>query len=405
MTAASNTLLTPDQITREAIRILHEKCVFARSINREYDSSFAQTGAKIGSTLRIRKPVKYLVSDGATMVKQDTTETSLSLPVTSRKHVGMGFTTNDLSMNIDDFSARFIDPAMSALAATVDADLISQATKATFNQVGTVGTVPNTLKMYLQARAKLNQYLAPKDGRTQILSSVQSAEIVDALKGLFNDTTQVGNQYKEGMMGRTAGADWIETESIHTHTNGTQTMVGTVGTTVSTDGTTTLVAAGMGASKTIKAGTVFTVAGVYAVHPETKVVRNGILQQFVVVSDATSDGSGAASLTVSPAMYYGSTAMQNISAAPTSTAVLTCVGTASTGYEQALLFQKNAFTFATADLVLPNGVDMASRQNYDGFSLRMIRDYNITDDEIGCRIDILYGFAPLYAEHACRITS
>lgn len=405
MAAANNTLLTPDQITKEALRILHEKLSFVRSINHQYDDSFAKKGAKIGDTLRIRMPVQYSVTDGATFVKQDSVEQNLSLAVTSRKHVGMGFTSNDLTMDIDNFSSRFIEPAMSVLAATVEADVISRATKATYNLVGSVGTVPNSLKTYLLGRAKLNQFLAPKDKRSQMVSSIQSAEIVEALKGLFNDQGEISRQYKEGYMGRAAGADWFESESIHTHVNGSATVVAAVDATVAVDGTDQLALKGLGNAGVVKAGSVITVASVFALHPETKVVRNAVLQQFVVTADATADSTGDATVTVSPKMYYGATPRKNISAAPQADAVATIVGAASTGYEQGLLFHRDAFTFATADLEMPEAAGFKSRQTYDGLSLRLVGDYNITDDESLYRIDILYGFTALRPEHACRITS
>lgn len=405
MAAANNTLLTPDQITREALRILHEKLSFVRSINRQYDDSFAKKGAKIGDTLRIRMPVQYNVTDGATFVKQDSVEQNISLSVTRRKHIGMGFTSNDLTMDIDNFSKRFIEPAMSRLAAEVETDAIASATKLTYNQVGSAGTVPSSLKTYLLGRAKLNQFLAPKDKRTQMVSSIQSAEIVEALKGLFNDQSEVSKQYKEGLMGRTAGADWVESESIYTHVNGSGTVTNAVDATVAVDGTDQLALKSLGNAGTVKAGTVLTVAGVYAVHPETKVARNAVLQQFVVLKDVTADGTGAAVVTVSPKMYYGATPRKNISAAPQANAQVKFAGAASTGYEQGLLFQENAFTFATADLELPQAAGFKSRQTYDGLSLRLVGDYDITDDESLYRIDILYGFGALRPEHACRVTS
>ena len=405
MAAANNTLLTPDQITREALRILHEKLSFVRSINRQYDSSFAKSGAKIGDTLRIRMPVQYNVTNGASFVKQDSVEQNISLSVTRRKHIGMGFTSNDLTMDIDNFSKRFIEPAMSRLAAEVETDAIASATKLTFNQVGSAGTVPASLKTYLLGRAKLNQFLAPKDKRTQMVSSIQSAEIVEALKGLFNDQSEVSRQYKEGLMGRTAGADWVESESIYTHVNGTGTVTSAVDATVAVDGTDQLALKSLGNAGTVKAGTVLTVAGVYAVHPETKTTRNAVLQQFVVLEDVTADGTGDAVVTVSPKMYYGATPRKNISAAPQADAVVKFAGAASTGYEQGLLFQEDAFTFATADLELPEAAGFKSRQTYDGLSLRLVGDYNITDDESLYRIDILYGFGALRPEHACRVTS
>ena len=406
MAAANNTLLTPDQITREALRILHEKLSFVRSINRQYDDSFAQKGAKIGDTLRIRMPVQYNVTDGATFARQDSIEQNISLSVTRRKHVGMGFTSNDLTMDIDNFSKRFIEPAMSRLAAEVETDAIASASKLTYNQVGSAGSVPNSLKTYLLGRAKLNQFLAPKDKRTQMVSSIQSAEIVDALKALFNDQSEVSKQYKEGLMGRTAGADWVESESIYTHVNGTGTVTNAVDATVAVDGTDQLALKSLGNAGTVTVGTVLTIAGVFAVHPETKVTRNAVLQQFVVTAvPGAADSTGDLTVTVSPKMYYGSTPRKNISAAPQADAEVKFVGVASTGYEQGLLFQEDAFTFATADLELPQAAGFKSRQTYDGLSLRLVGDYNITDDESLYRIDILYGFGALRPEHACRVTS
>lgn len=405
MAAANNTLLTPDMITKEALRILHEKLSFVRAINRQYDSSFAKTGAKIGDALRIRMPVQYNVTDGATFTKQDSIEQNISLSVTRRKHVGMGFTSHDLTMDIDDFSKRFLEPAMSALAAAVEADVIASATKLTYNLVGSPNTVPNSLKTYLLARAKINQFLAPKDKRSQMVSSIQSAEIVEALKGLFNDQGEISRQYREGYMGRAAGADWFESESVHTHLNGDATVTNAVDANVTVDGINEIALKGLGNAKTVKAGTVFTIDGVFAVHPETKAVRNSVLQQFVVLEDVTADSTGDAVVKVSPALYYGSTPRKNISKAPAADDVVKFVGAASTGYEQALLFHEDAFTFATADLEMPQAAGFKSRQTYDGLSLRIVGDYDISDDESLYRADILYGFTALRPEHACRVTS
>lgn len=399
----ANTLLTHDMITKEAIMILHEKATFLRSVNRQYDPQFAQSGAQIGSALRIRKPAQYVAVDGATMTPQDSVEQYTTLNVTSRKHVGIQFTSAEKTLHLNDFRRLILEPAMSTLVAAMEYDCISRATRATFNQVGTAGTIPATLTPYLDGRAKLNQNLAPKANRNALVSSVQSAKIVDALKSLAQDESGIAKQYREGSMGRVVGFDWAESESMRTHTNGTQTMAGTVSVTVSADGAESLVVAGAGNAGTIKAGTVFTIAGVFDVHPETKAPR-AHLKQFVVTADATANGSGVATLSVSPPMFFSATGRQNISSAPAATAVTTYVGAASTGYEQALLYQENAFTLATADLVLPQGAE-GSRAVHDGVSLRIVTDYNITDDLHPTRIDVLYGFAALRPEHACRVTS
>lgn len=401
----ANTLLTIDQITRESLMVLHEKLTFIRSINRDYDDQFAKSGAKIGATLRIRRPVQYSVTDGAVMSPSDSVEQYTTLTVDNQKNVGIQFSSAELTLSIDEYRSRFIEPAMAAMAAKIEADCIERAVKATFQMVGTAGTIPATLQTYLEGRALLNQALAPKDrNRNALISSNFSVKIVDALKSLGQDDTQIATQYREGHMARAVGFDWAESESMYSITNGTQTMAGTVSTTVSTDGTDQLVVTGLGASKTVTAGTAFTIAGVYNVHPENKTVRTS-LKQFVVTTAATSNGSGVATLTVSPKMYYDVTPRQNMSAAPQAGAVTTYFGALSTGYEQGLLYHKDAFTFATADLELPQGGATGSRAVYDGISMRIVKGYDITNDKHPARVDVLYGFAALRPSFAVRVSA
>lgn len=391
----ANTLLTPDMITKEALRILHQKLNFVGNINRQYDDSFAKSGAKIGDTLRIRKPVRYTVTDGAALGSQDSTETSVSLPITNQKHVPMSFTSAELTLDIDEFSKRFIEPAMAQLAASVEFDVLSKRYKDVFNVVGTPGSPLNSLKTVLEGRKKLNDNLAPNDGkRYTILNTQANVDLVDALKGLFQDSAAIKEQYKEGMMGRTAGFDFYENTLMPIHTAGAGVddayLVNGAGQT----GSSLVVDGGLGA---LKAGDVFTIAGVFQVHPETR-QSTGVLQQFVVTADYA---GGAGSVAISPAIIT-SGAYQTVSGPPADNAAMTFIGAASTAFQQSLQFHESAFTFATADLVLPQGVDFASRQTYDGISLRIIRQYDINTDAFPCRVDVLYGSASLYPQLAVR---
>lgn len=349
----ANTLLTPTAVTREALRILHEKLSFIGTIIRDYDDSFAQSGAKIGSSLKIRLPNQYTVRTGATLSAQDTEETSETLTVATQKGVDVNFTSAELTMDLDDFSSRIIEPAMSVLASNIEADALNM-TKDVYNLVGTPGTTPATLLTYLQARQKLNQYLAPKDNRCLQMDSEASATIVNALTGLFHDSTQIAKQYREGMMGRSAGYDWYENERGYVHTNGTD-VAGAVNDTGQASGDTSITVDGFTGAPT--AGSVFTFANVYAVHPETKVAYNH-LQQFTVVSATTT------SITFSPAII-STGAKQNIDALPADNAAVTFVGSASTAYNHNLAYQKEAFAFATADLIKPNGVDFCAREVFE----------------------------------------
>lgn len=393
----ANTILTPTAVTREALRILHQKLTFIGSINRQYDDKFAQEGAKIGTDLKIRLPNQYVVTDGAALTTQDTTEGSVTLQVTSQKHVGMNFTSAELALSMDDFSKRIIEPAMAVLAAAVEADALGTMRKDVYQQANNTAAAI-TFANILGGRRKLNEALAPQGDRTALLSSNDAAGIVDTLKGLFQDDSQIAKQYREGVMGRAAGFDFAESTHLSTQTRGDAASYVVNTSTGITSGTATITTTG--GTGTINVGEPFTVAGVNAVHPESK-ADTGVLQQFVVTSTQTATGAWP----VSPTPIT-SGAKQNIviNSAGASKAVV-IVGTASTNYGQSMVYHKDAFTFATADLVMPKGVDWGAREVYDGISLRIVRDYDINNDRLPCRVDILYGYKTLRAQLACRLAN
>lgn len=399
----ANTILTPAQITRESLRILHSKLTLIGNINRQYDDSFAKEGAKIGDSLKIRLPNQYTVRSGKTLSAQDTTETSTTLQVASQKGVDVNFSSAELTLSLDDFSKRILEPAMAVLAANIEADAMNMY-KDVYNLVGTAGTVPtgtDALKVYLQARQKLNENLAPMDNnRTMHLLPTSMVEIVNSLKGIFQDSKEVAEQYREGMMGRSAGFDWYENTLLPTHTLGNKVSSVTVNGASQTGSTLNI--GSVANADTFKQGTVFTIAGVYQVHQESKQAMAS-LQQFVVTADATMTTT-TGSITISPAITT-SGALQNVSASPANGAAITIVGSASTGYGQNLAFHKDAFTFATADLIMPKGVDFARREVYDGISLRIVRAYDINNDNLPCRIDVLYGYKTIRPQLACRVTN
>lgn len=392
----SNSILTPTQVNREILRVLHEKATFIGTTIRTYDDSYAQKGAKIGDSLKIRLPNKYTVRTGKTLVAQDTSEESVTMTVATQKGVDMNFSTAELTMSLDDFSKRIIRPAVAVLVSNIEYDALSTMTKDVYNLVGTAGTTPNTMLTFGEARAKLNQYLAPKDDRRNIqMDSIAMATMVDSNKGLFQDSKAIAEQYREGLIGRGAGFDWNENERIYVHTNGADISGITLDTFTLTNGATTATITGCSTAPTV--GTVFTFATGLAVHPETKQSYSH-LQQFVVTT-----GTTTTTLNFSPAIY-SSGAKQNVSVMPGTTSALTFVGAASTAYEQHLAYHEEAFAFATADLEMPQGVHFASRENFDGISVRIVRQYDINNDNIPCRLDVLYGYKTLRPELACRIT-
>lgn len=391
----ANSPLTPTEVTREALRILHQKLNFVGSIDRQYDSRFANEGAKIGDTLKIREPNQYTVTTGKTLNTQDVEETSISLQVQTQKHVGMNFSTAELTMSIDDFSKRIIDPAMSVLAANIEYDAMTMY-QDVYNSVwDSAGDLAYT--DVLDGRVLIQRGLAPTSDRTANLNSQDMVDVIKDTKTLFNDQAQLSKQYKEGFMGRAAGFDFMENTMWPGHTTGSENGSYVVNTSTGiTSGTATITTTG--GSGTLAVGDVFTVAGVFSVHPETK-VSTGELQQFVVTSAVSGTGAWA----VSPTPIT-SGAKQNVTivSAGASKAV-TVAGTASTAHRTSLIYQKEAFTFATADLLMPKGVDFARREVLDGISLRLVRQYDINNDNLPCRVDVLYGYKTLRPQFAARM--
>ena len=385
-----NTILTPTAVTREALRVLHQKLNFIGSITRDYDDRFAKSGAKIGDTLKIRLPNQYVVRTGATLVTQDTTETSVDLKVQTQKGVDLNFTSVDLTLNLQDFSDRILEPAMTVLAANIEFDAMSMF-KDVYQSIWNGGS-PATFNQVLQGRKLLVDALSPLSMRTANLNSQDNVDLVDALKGLFNDQGALAKQYREGYMGRTAGFDFMENTLWPAHTRGGSN--GAYLTNGATQSGASLIV-DTGATAPV-AGDVITIAGVFRVHPETK-QSTGILQQFVI-------GSGATTILfpISPAIV-ATGATQNVSTTAADNSAITFLGTASTAVGTSMVYQKEAFAFATADLVMPSGVDFAAREVMDGLSMRIVRQYAISSDTFPCRLDVLYGFKTLRAQLAARL--
>lgn len=391
----TQTILTPTAVTREALRILHQKLNFVGTINRQYDDQFAKSGAKIGTTLKIREPNQFTVRTGKTIDTQDISEESQTLTVATQKGVDVNFSSVELTMSLDDFSKRILDPAMSVLAANIEYDAMSMY-KDVYNAVWTPGSAI-AYNNILDGNVLLARGLAPTGNRTANLNPQDTADLIKDTKTLFNHQGELSGQYKEGHMGRAAGLDFMENTLWPGHTCGSENASYVVNTSTGiTSGTATITTTG--GSGTLAVGDVFTVVGVNSVHPETK-VDTGQLQQFVV----TSAVSGAGAWAVSPTPIT-SGAKQNIvinSAGASKTVVV--AGTASGADTTSLMYHENAFTFVTADLIMPNGVDFARREVLDGISMRIVRAYDINNDNLPCRIDVLYGYKTLRPQWATRL--
>jgi hypothetical protein len=393
----TNSLLTISQITRKAAMVLHQKCNFIGSMNRGYDDAYAKKGAKIGDTLRIRLPNEYTVRTGMTMAAQNTAEQKVDLVVNNVKGVDLNFTSEELALSLDDFSERILDPAMSVLATNIESDVYVGLYKQVYNLVDG-DTAAFAFTHTSQARQKLTENLAPLTQRNCILTPSHTTKFLVDAKGLFQDSEAIAEQYREGKLGRIQGATFWENTVFSDHTTGTaakgDTSYDVSG--ANQSGASLTVATG---STTFLKGDVITIAGCNAVHPETK-ADLGYAKQFVITADS---GTSATTLAISPAIVL-SGARQNVSAAPTDTGAITKVGAGNAEkLNGSMMFFRDAFTFATADLPMPDGTDKAYRAVVDNISVSIVRDFTIADRQFPCRLDVLYGYAALRPQLATRI--
>ena len=411
----ANNLLTISMITNEALMVLENELTFTSEVDRNYDDQFALVGAKIGNTLNVRRPGRFIGTTGPALNVEDFNETSVPVTLDTQFHVDTQFTTQDLTLSLDMFSDRVLKPAVAAIANKIDYDGLTMARLRTANIVGAAGTPPTSLLTYLTAGAYLDAEGAPRDGRRScIVEPFTGATIVDSLKGLFVPNDKIGMQYSKGMMGRdSAGMNWKMDQNVSAQTFGSFAGTAVCATTTATGFLTT----GWASTSTIsitstgavalKAGDVITIDGVYAVNPQNRqAYGSNRLRNFVVQADAS--GTGATfSVVVSPAVISGGQ-FQNVSIPSTSaTATVNFFNKTGAVSPQNIVMHRNAFTLASADLELPDGVHFAGRASDKdiGLSIRVVRQYTINNDSIPTRLDVLYGWAPLYPELACRVAS
>lgn len=399
----ANTNLTISQVTKESLMVLENNLTFAKGVNREYDDQFAVSGAKIGDTVNIRKPARYVGRTGTALSVEDHTETSVPLVLDTQFGVDLNFTSKELTLSIDEFSDRIIKPAMAVVANKIDRTGLALY-KNIFNAVGTPGTIPTTLKTYLQAGAKMDYEATPRDGqRNLVIDPSAQVEIVDSLKGLFHSQNEVSKQYKDGNMGQAGGFMWSMDQNINSHTVGNHGGTPTVSGAGQTGASLNATAFTASITGLLKAGDIFTIAGVFAVNPQSR-QSTGQLRQFVVTADTNSGAAGATTIPISPSIVT-SGAFQTVDAGPANGAAIVVLGAANTVSPTHLAYHKNAFVLGSADLLLPKGVDMAARASdkNSGLSVRMVRQYDINNDKFPCRFDVLFGWKTIYSELACRV--
>jgi hypothetical protein len=394
-------LLTPTVIANELLMRFKNRLSFAAGASHEYDDRFD----KIGDSYLLRDSAQFVANDGADITAQiqDVNENSKTLQINKRKNVAFQFSSKDLTLTVDRFAERYLDGASIALANKFDTDGLTLAYQTCPNLVGTAGTTPATAAVILAAGQKMDESSCPVDDqRHLVVNPAAQASMVDAMKGLFQSSTEIGKQYKSGRMGTALGFDWAMSQNVRTHTvgawAGTALLNG-----VPAQGATTIAVDGLTGTTTIKAGDKFTLPLVYAVNPVTGDALP-TLRQFTVLADATSASGAIAALSIYPAIKStgpGAT----VSALPADDAALTKVGTASTGYPMNIAYHKHAFVYASVPLVVPQGVHFGKTavDKETGLSIRIVSQYNVLTDVFVTRADIAYGWKERRPEWASVI--
>lgn len=448
----SNNLLTTSYITNEGLLVLENMLVLAGKVDRQYSDEFAIKEAKIGSTVNIRRPPRYLGTFGPALNVEDTNETYIPVSLNSQFHVDVQFTTADLLLSMDRFKTRVLQPMMATVANRVDSDGAYFAYQNTALSVGTPGVSPDSWRTYANANAMLDSEACPSEGdRCVILDPFSAAAAGDGIKGLFNPQANISDVVTRGFIAKqTAGFDWYRDQNIVSFTTGAQ--GGTPLLTANTGGaflTSGWAQSGFiqtngwtASTGVVKVGDIIQIAGVFPANPQSRTQYGNSLKQFVVLppggyvpqpSGAAAPGLNMAAATLTSGTFNAATGVYTSSAggalsisigeccvtggqfqnavttsAFTATAALTINGGAANASKvspQGIALHKTAFALAFADLPLPRGVESAARANDAdiGMSIRMVTQYTINNDAMPTRSDILYGWAGFYRQMAVRI--
>jgi hypothetical protein len=397
---SSEVLLTPTIITKESLVILENNLVAANRVNRKFENQFV----KIGNSLTIRKPNRFTVTTGAGLVVQDIAEPSVSITVDTQNQVAFQFTSQDLTLTVEEFSERYLKPAMASMANQIDYNVLQNYT-GVYNFVGTNGSNPSTFASSVQlVGRRMDDSAAPQDNRCLVLNPNGYWGMAGGLVGSFVMPTAKDALVKGYMLNIGNYEMYMDqnipslTTGVHASSNALVASNGQIGATIST--------VGWGTSDTFQVGEVITFGNVYAVNPQTK-VSTGELLNFVLTASTAVSATSTASLQISPSIVT-SGPYQNASVGPVSTAagkvsILTGVTGASSTFPQNLAFTRDAFGLVTVPLEIPQGVDFAARETYRNISMRVIRAYDVNNDVFPTRIDILSGDTTYYPELACRL--
>lgn len=401
----SNVLVTSSLVAKEALAILQNMLGFAKNVNRDFQDEFTgnqSRGYSPGQTINIKRPPRYTYRAGRVSVPQATVEATVPLTL-SQGGTDLNFTSFERTLSVQQFEQK-MQAAVAAVVNEIDRQGLDMARRTVANAVGTVGTLPTTqataLAIMTQGQQKLDEMAAPRDRmRSIVVNPAMNASIVQGLAGLFNNSSSIGKQYQSGMFVDGLGLNVAMDQNVSRHTNGTAVAATNTVNGAGQTGATLTVNALNG---TLTAGTVFTIAGVNSVNPQSR-QDTGSLQQFVVLANAA---SSATSVSISPAIVP-SGAFQNVTASPANSATITILGAASAAYDTNIMYHRDAFTLAMVPMFEPLAGTGAkvTQMSDDGFTVKVTQFYDGVNDNNLMRLDVLFGWASTYPELACKIVA
>lgn len=416
----ANQLLTRQEITWDSLEILENNCVIVPNFHRDLDKEFGKKGGKIGDTIFVRKPPRFIGRDGQAYQAEGLADTEVPITINQQSGIDFEFSSAEKFLSLDDFRRRYLQPAMDSLRNKLDLRSALMAMQNTANLVGTVGTTPglsgsDAFNIYTSAGQKLDEMGFPikDDSRNLVINAAMRTGWMTYTKQFYNPKDSLTKQWKTGQQDNSLGFKWMVDQNVPVQT------IGLLGGTPAVNGAnqtgTSIIIDGASASITGwgNIGDVITFASVNAVNPQSR-VSTGALQQFVLQQTATSDSGGNITLSVLPAIVP-SGQFQNVTGSPADNALISVYGIAAAGQSalsgvnspQAILWTKEAFAFVSFPGDVPDGVDMGYEDHSDeiGVSLRFVRVWDGYRDMWVNRFDVYYGIGPLYMEGAVRVAA
>ena len=400
---SSQVLLTPTIITKESLVILENNLVAASRVNRKFENQFV----KIGNSLTIRKPNRFTIASGPGLQIQDIAEPSVTITINQQQHADFQFTSQDLTLTVEEFSERYLKPAMASLANKIDLDVLANTTSGISNYVGTPLITPAAFSTSVQLTGRRQDELAaPQDNRTLVLNPAAYWAIANGLTPSFVMPTAkealvkgylatIGNYEVYMDQNIPGGATGIQHNSSIAMT--VSSVTGPQG-----NGASTVMAGGT-PTENMGLGEVFSVAGVFNVNPQNR-LSTGVLKNFVVTGTTAVSGSSW-TVTFSPSVVTSGPYQNATGPMSTAAAILWLSGTSATQISgpNNVAFTRDAFGLVMVPMEIPQGVDFAARETYRNISMRVIRAYDINNDVFPTRIDVLYGTTTYYDELAVRL--